>query len=299
MKNKSINLIKYSVVTLLLFLNTTIRATVFVLPDSGNIIGETQHTTSQINETIDEAGRRYNVGYYEMVHANPQVDAIHNLAAHTKLLIPSQYILPDVPRRGIVINLAEYRLYYFPPDENIVITFPIGIGKEGWNTPLGLTRVTTKTANPIWRPTAKVLAAAEELGAPLPDEFPSGADNPLGKYALRLGWPTYLIHGTNRTDGVGARVSAGCIRMLPEDIEELYSLVPVGTSVRVINEPVKTSRQDNTLLIQMYPLLKGMQSHSLKQILNEKLQKTGMTPDNQIISQELSSPSGLIKSIKG
>jgi L,D-transpeptidase ErfK/SrfK len=299
MKSKCINTIKYSL--LCLFLSTTTHATVFVLPSSGDIIGEPQHTTSRINETIDEADRRFNVGYYEMVHANPQVDAIHTLPAHTKLLVPTQYILPDVPRTGIVINLAEYRLYYFPPDENIVISFPVGIGKEGWNTPLGVTKVTAKTTNPIWRPTSNVLAAAEELGAPLPEQFPSGADNPLGKYALRLGWPTYLIHGTNRTDGVGARVSAGCIRMLPEDIEELFDLVSVGTSVRVINESVKIGREDNKLLIQIYPLLKGMQSHDLKQILNVKLRKEGVMGglDSKTISQELSYPSGLIKSIKG
>ncbi|KTD59092.1 L,D-transpeptidase family protein [Legionella shakespearei] len=299
MKSKCINAIKYSL--LCFCLSTTTHATVFVLPASGDVIGELQHTASRINETIDEAGRRFNVGYYEMVHANPQVDAIHTLPAHTKLLVPTQYILPDVPRTGIVINLAEYRLYYFPPDENIVITFPVGIGKEGWNTPLGFTKVTAKTTNPIWRPTPKLLAAAEELGAPLPDEFPSGVDNPLGKYALRLGWPAYLIHGTNRTDGVGARVSAGCIRMLPEDIEELYSLVSVGTSVRVINEPVKIGRQDDRLLIQMYPLLKGMQSRNLNKILHAKLHKAGINAvlDNKLISHELSYPSGLIKSVKG
>lgn len=211
----------------------------FVLPASGNLVGEIKYTRSAIGETIDEVGRRFNVGYYEMVKANPHVDANHTLANNTALIIPAQFILPNVPRKGIVINLAEYRLYYFPEDENVVITFPVGIGREGWDTPLGLTKLTAKVVNPAWRPTAKLRAAAEEMGAPIPEVFPSGPDNPLGSHVLRLGWPTFLIHGTNRVDGIGAKVSAGCIRMLPDDIEYLYSLVHIGTPVRIINEPIK------------------------------------------------------------
>lgn len=291
----------FIIIVFIIFSLNHSQAAVFVLPSAGDLIGEVQHTSSQINETIDEAGRRFNVGYHEMVYTNPQADAIHALPAHTRLIIPSQYILPDVPRTGIVINLAEYRLYYFPPDENIVITFPVGIGKEGWNTPLGLTKIIAKTANPVWRPTSNLQAAAEELGAPVPDVFPSGPDNPLGKHALRLGWPTYLIHGTNRSDGVGARVSAGCIRMLPADIEELFSLVSVGTPVRVINEPVKIGRENGKTFLQMYPLLKDRQNLTLKQVLFKKLKKSGLDHLNQskTINQELSYPSGLIKTLSG
>lgn len=215
-------------------------AAVYVIPSKGNVIGKVQRTSSEVNETIEDVGRRFGIGYYEMVRANPHADARHSLIAGSSLVIPSQFVLPSVPREGIVINLAEYRLYYYPPGENVVMTFPVGIGKKGWSTPVGVTKVTTKVTHPTWRPTPKVLEAAENMGAPLPDAFPPGPNNPLGNYALRLGWPTFLIHGTNRVEGIGTRVSAGCIRMLPDDIEYLFHNVKVGTKVRIINIPVKT-----------------------------------------------------------
>lgn len=285
----------------LLFINTYSNATILVLPESGDVVGEIKYTQSEIGETIDEVGRRFNMGYYEMVRANPQADAIHPLVANSSLVIPSQFILPHVPRRGIVINLAEYRLYYFPADENVVITFPVGIGKEGWNTPLGLTKVTAKVANPVWRPTAKLLAAAEEMGAPIPGYFPPGPNNPLGKHVLRLGWPTFLIHGTNRVDGVGARVSAGCIRMLPDDIEYLFSIVTVGTPVRIINEPVKIGRGANDIYLQMHPLLIEQKNRKLKTILEKKLNAMNIQnwQANKTVQNELAHPSGLVKKISG
>jgi L,D-transpeptidase ErfK/SrfK len=279
------------------FANT--YSSTYVLPSAGDIIGEVQFASSHVGESIDEAGRRFDVGYYEMVRANPAVDPIHSLPTNTRLIIPSQFILPDVPRKGIVINLAEYRLYYFPEDENVVFTYPVGIGKKGWNTPLGSTRISSKVTNPVWRPTANVRAAAEEIGAPLPEVFPAGVDNPLGKHALRLGWPTILIHGTNRADGVGARVSAGCIRMLPGDIEDLYQLVSTGTPVRVINQPVKLGMQDGVRYIQMHPLLNDQKKLSLKSYLDTEFRKNnlGHLSNKQIIQKELLSPSGLVKQI--
>ncbi|CAM2872269.1 L,D-transpeptidase family protein [Legionella worsleiensis] len=275
------------------------HAATYVLPASGDVVGEVQYTYSLIDETIDEVGRRFDVGYQEMVRANPHADPMHTLAPHTRLLIPSQYILPDVPKKGIVINLAEYRLYYFPAEENIVVTFPVGIGKEGWNTPLGLTRIVNKTVDPVWRPTPKIRAAAEEMGAPLPEVFPAGSHNPLGRHVLRLGWPAILIHGTNRTDGVGMRVSAGCIRMLPEDIEHLYELAGTGTPVRVINESVKVGIKDGVTYIQAYPLLKGQKNSNSKSsfltLLKRSVLNTGEA--HRIMDSELKNPSGLLKQI--
>ena len=295
---KSIRLALYSVLFFTVLINDSYSST-YVLPAIGNIIGKVQYASSRIGESIDEAGRRFNIGYYEMTRANPSVDPIHSLPAHTRLVIPSQFILPDAPRKGIVINLAEYRLYYFPEDENVVFSYPVGIGKKGWNTPLGLTKVSSKVTNPVWRPTANLRAAAEDIGAPLPELFPAGADNPLGKHALRLGWPTILIHGTNRTDGVGARVSAGCIRMLPADIEELYQLVARGTPVRIINQPIKLGVQDDASYIQIHPLLTEQQKMSLKEYLELTLKKNNlaMMSGNQMIQNELLHPSGLLRKI--
>lgn len=217
------------------------HAAVFILPQQGNHVGSPQRASSEINETLEDAGRRFGIGYNEMIRANPQIDPLEILPSQTALMIPSRFSLPKVTKEGIVINLAEYRLYYYPPNENVVITFPVGVGKKGWKTPIGTTKITAKVIHPTWRPTAKILAAAEENGTSLPDAFPPGADNPLGDYALRLGIPSLLIHGTNRADGIGARVSAGCIRMLPDDIEYLFNNVTVGTNVRIINEPHKNS----------------------------------------------------------
>lgn len=225
----------------LLLLHSISFAAVYVIPNNGNRVGKVQQARSDVNESIEDVGRRFGVGYYEMVRANPYTDAKHALPTGTPLVIPSQYTLPLVPKEGIVINLAEYRLYYFPPGENVVVTFPVGIGKKGWSTPVGATHITAKIENPTWRPTAKVRAAAENIGASLPDTFPPGPNNPLGSYALRLSWPTFLIHGTNKVEGIGTRVSAGCIRMLPEDIDYLFHTVNVGTKVRIINKSYKTT----------------------------------------------------------
>ncbi len=274
------------------------QAAVFVIPSNGDIIGKTQRTSSEVNESIEDVGRRFGIGYYEMVNANPHADSIHTLSANTALIIPSQFILPSAPREGIVINLAEYRLYYFPPDENVVITFPIGIGKKGWSTPVGTTKVIAKVTHPTWRPTAKVLAAAEQIGAPLPDVFPPGPNNPLGDYALRLAWPSFLIHGTNRVDGIGARVSAGCIRMLPNDIEFLFNTVKTGTKVKVINEPIKIGRAGSIFFLQMYPLLSEEKNENLNNLFNKKISSLNLKDvRKKLILNEFSHPSGLLKQL--
>lgn len=274
------------------------NATTLVLPPTGDVVGDVQYTLSEVNETIDEVGRRFDVGYNEIVRANPQINSSRSII-NSRLVIPGQYILPDGPRKGIVINLAEYRLYYFPQNENVVITFPVGIGRSGWNTPLGVTKVVAKVANPKWRPTGNLRAEAEKNGDFLPDEFPSGPYNPLGQYALRLGWPTYLIHGTNKLDGIGMRVSAGCIRMFPDDIEYLYRMVPIGTSVRVINQPIKIGRKDGAWVIQIHPLLSEQRGKTLHSLLNKQLKNQHISnlENNKIIHNELAYPTGLIRKI--
>lgn len=270
-------------------------ATTLILPPSGDVIGEVQYASPEVGETLAEVGRRFNIGYEAMVRANPGNEPHQPLATQTRLIIPSQFILPNVPRTGIVINLAEYRLYYFPSNENVVITFPVGIGREGWNTPVGKTSITSKQRNPTWRPTANVRALAEENGFPLPESFPSNSSNPLGKHVLRLGWPTFLIHGTNGADSIGARVSAGCIRMFPTDIEELFRLVSVGTPVRVINEHIKLGKQDGDAFIQIYPLLAEQKKKKLNSQLEGQLNRKGIRlTDNRWIQKELKHPSGLI-----
>lgn len=209
-------------------------ATILALPAKGNTVGDIEYALPQSGETLGEVGIRYDMGYAEMVKVNPHVNPSIPLSPQVKVLIPSKFILPKVPRRGLVIDLTKYRLYYFPENDNIVVTYPIGIGRKGFDTPRGVTKIIAKQINPTWRPTANVLAYAAKNGVDLPDEIPPGPINPLGKYVLRLGWATYLIHGSNNIGGIGERISAGCIRMLPDDIEYLFSIVNVGTSVLVI-----------------------------------------------------------------
>jgi L,D-transpeptidase ErfK/SrfK len=277
---------------------TKVWSLTLVLPEQGDIVGEFQYASPEIGETLSEVGIRYDIGYYEMLRANPKVDTTRPLAPNMRLLIPSQFILPKAPRKGLVINLAEYRLYYYPPNDNVVITVPVGIGREGWTTPIGLTQVTSKERDPVWRPTSKLRKAAAKNGNPIPEAFPPGEANPLGRHIFRLGWPTYLIHGTNRRDGVGARVSAGCIRLMPEDIEYLYDLVAVGTSVRVLNEPVKVGLFNSALYVQAYPPLIEQKNSNLQLMAQEQLVKLEVTKINfKLLNEELSYPSGIIKKI--
>ncbi|MEE9451152.1 MAG: L,D-transpeptidase family protein [Gammaproteobacteria bacterium] len=234
-------------------------ALTFPLPPNGDVVGDVKKVKVKAGETLVDVGRRHGIGRGEMMVANPGLHPNQQLGSSKKLVIPSQFVLPPGSREGIVINLAEFRLYYYPPGQNIVVTQAVGIGREGvdgWQTPTGVTEVTGKQKDPPWRPPESVRKEAARSGNPIPKYFPPGKNNPLGGYVLRLGWPAYLIHGTNRPSGVGSRVSAGCVRMFPEGIEELYSMVAVGTKVRVMNEPFKSGWLNGKLYFEAHrPLI--------------------------------------------
>jgi L,D-transpeptidase ErfK/SrfK len=172
------------------------------------------------------------------------------------VLLPTQYVVPDVPREGLVLNIASKRLFYFPQvaegQPQVVQTYPIGIGRVGWETPLGATTVIGKAKDPAWYVPASIRREHAEAGDPLPSVVPAGPDNPLGNRVLRLGIPGYLIHGTNQPYGVGMRVSHGCVRLYPENIELLYSLVDVGMPVRIINEPFLLGRLDGNIYFESH-----------------------------------------------
>ncbi len=192
-----------------------------MLPTNGDsVIGSVTTAVAEHEDTLLDIGRRYGVGYEEIIAANPGVDPWLP-GAGTEILIPSRFVLPDAPREGIVVNLPEHRLYYFPPakagERRVVRTYPISTGKMDWKTPLGITRVASKQERPNWYPPQSVRLEHEAKGDPLPPFIPPGPDNPLGEYAMRLGIPggSYLIHGTNRPAGVGMQVTHGCIRMYP------------------------------------------------------------------------------------
>lgn len=213
----------------------------FVLESaSHSVIGTPQIVFTRDEDTLSDLARTYGLGFDELKAANPGVDPWLP-GAGTPVVLPTQYVLPDVPREGIVLNIASKRLFYFPPaaegEPQVVKTYPIGIGRVGWETPLGETTVVAKATNPTWYVPASVRTEHAEMGNPLPAVVPPGPDNPLGAHVLKLDMPGYLIHGTNQPYGVGMRVSHGCVRLYPENIEFLYELVNIGESVRIINEP--------------------------------------------------------------
>ena len=210
-------------------------------------VGNMQTVSAKHEDTLLQIMRDNNVGYVEIRAANPDVD-IWLPGEGTQVIIPSRHILPDTPKKGIVINLSEMRLYSYVNGANKPITHPIGIGREGLGTPTGTTKITRKKAGPSWRPTPRM----REENPSLPAVVPPGDTNPLGTHALYLGWPAYLIHGTLRPWGIGRRVSSGCIRMLPEDIIKVFKNTPVGTPVRVIKQPFKLAWIDDTLYLEAH-----------------------------------------------
>jgi L,D-transpeptidase ErfK/SrfK len=222
------------------------------------MFGDVESITSHGEDTLPDLARRYSLGYEEIQRANPGVD-LWLPGEGTPILIPNQRLLPQGAREGIVVNLPEHRLYYFPKPKKgetpQVITFPVSIGKMDWNTPLGKTKVVDKRKDPTWSPPESVRKEHAERGDPLPKVVKAGPDNPLGAYAMRLGITpgAYLIHGTNNPIAVGMAITHGCIRMYPEDIEALFPLVPVNTPVWLINEPVKVARVNGQVWLEVHP----------------------------------------------
>ncbi len=239
-----------------------VSAETFVLPaPDQDIVGEIRITRARQSDTLLDIARAFNLGYEEIVRANPGVDRWLP-GRGTDVVLPNRLILPDAPRDGIVLNVPEMRLYYYPKpaqgEAPVVITHPVSVGRMDWTTPLGETRVIQKQADPPWYPPASIKAEHAQNGDILPDVVPGGPGNPLGRFALRLGIPGYLIHGTNKEYGIGMQVTHGCVRLYPEDIERLYSLVAVGTPVYIINQPVKIGRHFDGLYIEAHPAMEEL-----------------------------------------
>ena len=203
-------------------------------------MGIVQIATARHEDTLSDIARRYDLGYEEIVAANPGMDPWLP-GEGARVVLPTQFVLPDAPREGLVLNLAAMRLFYYPrpgaDEPHRVITHPIGIGREGWRTPQGTSHITEKIVQPTWTVPASVRREHANKGDPLPPVVPPGPNNPLGAFAMRLSLPSYLIHGTNQPWGVGLRVSHGCVRLYPEDIARLFPEVPEGTRVTIVNQP--------------------------------------------------------------
>lgn len=242
------------------FLTAQVYATSYELKNNtDSIVGELDSVIVNSDTTLLDVARKFGFGYQDLKLLNPTVDTWMPEDGEI-VQLPSRFILPNVARKGIVLNIPEMRLYYFPQSKkgeaNKVVTYPLGIGKEGWATPYKQTRIIGKKKNPDWYPPKSIRREHENAGDPLPKIVKAGPNNPLGDHVLRLGLPSYLIHGTNKPWGIGMRVSHGCIRLYPEDIAELFEQVKVGTAVNIINRPYKIGEAGGVLYLEAHPVLK-------------------------------------------
>lgn len=233
------------------------QATALGLPPVGDdVVGEVSVVSAREEDTIPELAYLTATGFRELKLANPHVDTWLP-GEGTEVLVPSQFILPAVPREGIVVNVPEMRLYYFPKakagQSPLVHTYPLGVGREDWVTPHAVTKVTAKTKDPAWYPPESIRREHAAEGDILPKVVKPGPDNPLGLYAMRLGLQGYLIHGTNNPYGIGMRVTHGCMRLTPRDVEDLFHRVDVGTPVRIINQPVKAGLSSGRVYLEIHP----------------------------------------------
>jgi L,D-transpeptidase ErfK/SrfK len=285
----------------------------FEIAPGQDLVGVLQITKSTKEDTLSDIARRFNVGYEEIVRANPGVDPW--LPGEDKdIVIPSRFIIPNTPREGVVINVPQMRLFYFPVvkkgEPQVMYTFPIGIGRVGWATPQGRTKIVRRQKDPTWRPTPSIIKEHRENGEELERVIGPGPENPLGRYAFYLGWPSYMIHGTNKPAGVGLRSSHGCIRLYPEDIELLFNMAPVGTKVTVINEPYVFGWQDDQLYLQAFDVLeddardwkkaqKKLVSKSLGADIQKELKKRKEEMNWDLVAAAAHTPRGIPVSISG
>ncbi len=285
----------------LLLASSSVQATRFVLPSNPDDrlikavdMQNNSQTFANKDDDLLDIALRYDLGQNEIVQLNPDVDRWLP-AMDSVIKLQNTRLLPDSEPSGVILNLPEFRLYYFPKATDNspanVITHPVSVGRQDWETPLGKTKVTAKKKNPAWRPPESIKKEHAEKGDPLPDVVPAGPDNPLGLYAMRLGIPGYLIHSTNKPFGVGLRVSHGCVRMYPKDIETLFPLIKVGTPVSIINQPIKVGWLEGSLYIEIHAPLEEHQYDDLLSIALDliEINNNGELPiiDGKLLKQAI------------
>ena len=252
-------------ISALLLLSESSSATVYNLPANSrdNVVAEYPNeiavTRPQQSETLLDVARRFSLGQTEIVRLNQSLDR-WLIKPNEVITLPNKRILPDSPRNGITLNIAEYRMYYYPPNSSKIYSFAHGVGRQDWKTPLGKTSVQKKVKDPVWRPPESIRREHAAQGDPLPEVVPAGIHNPLGAHALYLNLPgDYRIHGTDidKIYGIGMQITHGCVRMNPEDIDQLYHMVDVGTAVYIVKQPIKVGWLNNVLYVESHPDLEG------------------------------------------
>ena len=235
------------------------------------VIGRLAVVRVQDGDTLPDIARHFGLGYDEISAANPGVDVWAPQAG--RVLLPLMFILPESPRKGIVINLAAMRLFHYRGKNGSVITYPVGIGEEGRATPMGEMSVERKAVRPTWHVPASIRRDHAKRGDPLPAEVPPGPDNPLGEYALYLSRASYVIHGTNKPYSIGLRATNGCIRLYPEDIEKLYPASAVRTPVNIVNQPYLIGRDNGMLYLEAHTPQEELNAGDLKKRLYARLRQ--------------------------
>jgi len=266
-----------------------------------SIIGTIDLVRAKSVDTMFNVAREFDLGSLELIEANPHIKSNGKLKPGVNITLPTAFILPPGPKNGIVLNLAELRIYYYHPELKLITTYPVGIGRLGWRTPLGTSNIIKKKAKPTWRPPASIRNSYAKKGKILPAFIGPGPKNPLGDYALYLHWPRYLIHGTNKPNTVGLRSSSGCIRMYPEDIKALFQNTTKGTAVHIVHEPIKIGLINNVIYLEAHePLIeqyygikdKNKLLHQALETLEESFKDINFTIDWQAATEELKQTSG-------
>jgi lipoprotein-anchoring transpeptidase ErfK/SrfK len=287
------------------FTSFSVISTEYKLPASGSrLLGHDVTHEVVKGDYFQVLAEQYNVGFLGLMAANPGIDPFLP-PVQQPLIIPKQMLLPFAKREGIVINLPELRLYYFPPQQNVVHVFPVGIGRLGLETPKTVTHIGEKRENPVWRPSADMKARYfEEHGRALADVVPAGPNNPFGKYALRLDTSEYLIHGSNQRFGIGMRASSGCIRLYDDDIQWLFNNVALGTKVRIVDQPIKLSYEPKRVkLIEVHSPLSTLDKKEDIQQEQSYISKAVLgfvgknSANEQLFKQQINKPNGLVVSL--
>jgi L,D-transpeptidase ErfK/SrfK len=241
------------------FVAANTSAATFELPTDGStVVGKVVIVSPSSGNSLLDIARHFDVGYEEIVAANPSVSV---WLGAKRVVVPSQFILPPKPWKGVVVNIPQRRLYYFPPaakgQPQQVITYPTSIAREGWSTPLGPTKIVAKYRDPGWLvPTSIRAEHLKEEGVELPEYVPPGPDNPMGMLAMQTGFPGIFIHATNKPWGVGLRTSHGCIHLYPEDAAQIFPMMAKGTPVRIIDEPVLVGNDHGRWVMTSYEPVK-------------------------------------------